>query len=223
MGLSLLAPLFMVGMGLLVAPYLIHQIRRPEREPMKFSSLLFIPDIKKEVIERKKIEHILLMLMRMMVLALLALAFARPYWAAPVASEFSGDAVRHMILLDNSYSMAVGDTFERAQRAAGSILGDVGEEELVGVMLFGARGEVARPLSPKNESDTIAAKTVVDEASVSSESTNYLNALETLQHHELCSLCINDDLIGFAALITDLYQHCGSNSHSHQYYPNFTQ
>ena len=65
MGLSFIAPLLFAGLGLLVGPYLIHQIRRPDREPVKFSSLLFIPDVQKEVIERKRIQHILLMAMRM--------------------------------------------------------------------------------------------------------------------------------------------------------------
>ena len=80
MGFSFLVPAFFAGAALLAAPYLIHRIRKPEREPIRFSSLLFIPDVTKEVIERRRIQHILLMLLRMGVLALLALAFARPYW-----------------------------------------------------------------------------------------------------------------------------------------------
>ena len=54
MGLALMAPLFLAGIGLLLAPYIIHQIRRPEREPLKFSSLLFIPNVSQEVIERRR-------------------------------------------------------------------------------------------------------------------------------------------------------------------------
>lgn len=194
MGLSFLAPLFAIGMGLLAAPYLIHQIRRPDREPMKFSSLLFIPDVKKEVIERKRIEHILLLLMRMMVLALLALAFARPYWASPAASEFSGESARHLILLDNSYSMAAGNGFERARDAANDIVNDLADDDLVGVMLFGANGQMARPIAPKNESDSTTAASAIETATLSSEKTNYLGALEAAYRQAMTTINAEDEL-----------------------------
>jgi len=78
MPLAFLAPLFLGGLALLVAPWLIHQIRRPERQTTRFSSLMFIPPTRKEVIERRRLQHILLMLLRMAMLVFLALAFARP-------------------------------------------------------------------------------------------------------------------------------------------------
>ena len=78
MTFAFLAPLFLAGITLLAVPWYLHHIRRPEREPIRFSSVQFIPQEKKEVIERRRLQHIVLMLIRMLILALLALAFARP-------------------------------------------------------------------------------------------------------------------------------------------------
>ena len=47
MPLSFMAPLFFGAIALIGIPFLIHQIRRPEREPLRFSSLMFIPKVEK--------------------------------------------------------------------------------------------------------------------------------------------------------------------------------
>lgn len=184
MGLSFLAPLFFAGAALLAAPYIIHQIRRPEREPMRFSSVLFIPDIPKEVIERRRIQHWLLMLMRMGVLALLALAFARPYWRAMAAAPEGDAPVRHMILVDTSYSMSAGNAFDQAKRAARGLINDVKSAEPVGVILFAQHPRVVAPLASPGNGDAGskgAARTAVDLAALTNEATDYLSALEKAQ------------------------------------------
>ena len=62
--MGLLVPLFAFGVALIGIPYFVHRIRRPERETVRFSSLMFVPDVKREVIERRRIQHIVLMLLR---------------------------------------------------------------------------------------------------------------------------------------------------------------
>lgn len=193
MGLSLLAPLFMAGLGMIAAPFIIHQIRRPERDPVKFSSLIFIPDVKKEVIERKKIQHILLMLLRMTALILLALAFARPYWASPLASNTSDEPARHLVLLDTSYSMGVGNTFDRAKSKAQGVIDDLTSDELIGVMAFGAHGSVLRSLAPRDESDGLSASEAINAAELSLEETNYITALEAAYRHAMTTFAPDTD------------------------------
>lgn len=186
MGLSFLAPLFFAGVGLLAAPYFIHQIRRPEREPLRFSSLLFIPKVEKEVIERKRIQHILLMLMRMTALLLLALAFARPYWQAQEAFAGANGAIQHVILLDTSYSMGHGDVFEKARAEALGVLAGLDEDEPLAVVLFGGTVDVAvsmRDVGGVGGSDHDAARAVLNGATVSSGHTDYELALETAYRH----------------------------------------
>ena len=103
MGLALLTPLFLAGAALVAAPFLIHQIRRPEREPLRFSSHMFVPNIQREVIERKRVQHLLLLLLRMAMLILLAAAFSRPYWRAAASGEddVTGLVAREQRALDD--------------------------------------------------------------------------------------------------------------------------
>ena len=197
MGLSFLAPLFFAGVGLLIAPFIIHQIRRPEREPHRFSSLLFIPNIQKEVIERKRIQHILLMLMRMMALLLLAFAFARPYWQAKQASASANGPTQHVILLDRSYSMGYAGVFEKARAEALSVLAGLNASEPLAIVLFDGTADVAVPMrdaSGESLSNRDTARTVLNQATVSAGPTNYLNALETGYRHVTAGLTLEDGL-----------------------------
>lgn len=180
MGLSFLAPFFAAGAALLVAPYLIHQIRRPEREPIRFSSVMFIPNIHKEVIERKRVQHILLMLLRMLLLLLLAFAFARPYWRAMAAQDADLGPVRHVILLDTSYSMAAAGVFDRAQRSALEVIDEIESGEAVSVMTFARSVDVLAPfLSEADGAGTAkAARRAVEGATLTHDSTAYLSSLE---------------------------------------------
>ena len=144
-----LAPLFLTGLLLVGAPWLIHHIRRPERRELRFSSLMFVPDFKKEVIERRRLQHLLLMVLRMLLLALLALAFSRPFRAElPPPVGVTEASPRHMILLDRSYSMAYGSGFDRAKTLVAQILDDIPVGEPVGLIAFAASPTILASLAP---------------------------------------------------------------------------
>ncbi len=175
MNLAFLTPLFLVGMGLIAAPYFIHRIRRPEREPLRFSSLLFLPDVKKEVIERRRVQHILLMLMRMAMLLLLAFAFARPYLSTIDATESETGPKRHLILLDTSYSMAGTNLFEEAQSLALEALEAVAEGEPVTLMTFGSHAQAHEAKMPQD------ARALILAAEPTYEATDYVTALQAAQ------------------------------------------
>jgi hypothetical protein len=186
MSLAFLTPLFLGGLALLVAPYLIHQIRRPEREPMRFSSLMFIPQTRKEVIERRRLQHILLMLIRMAMLTFLAFAFARPYWRTPAAAGVaaSGAATWHVILLDASYSMGTGDWFEKARAEGRKILDSVGPADKVGLIVFARTPKVVAPLASGDNpvaGSVAAAREALEAAQITEETTAYVPALQTAQ------------------------------------------
>lgn len=141
--MSFLAPLFFAGLALLVVPWLVHRIRRPERETVRFSSLMFVPDIKREVIERRRVQHILLMLLRMALLAVLAFAFVRPFQEVFFAEEASPEDVKHhVIVLDASLSMGAEGVWEEAQKKAQAVLGEVKTGDQVGLIRFGQRARV---------------------------------------------------------------------------------
>ncbi len=185
MGLSFLAPLFFGGLALLAAPYIIHQIRRPEREPIRFSSVMFIPNISKEVIERRRIQHILLMLLRMLLFLLLALAFARPYWKTAAAVTETGGPALHAILIDTSYSMGRGELFADAKEMASEIVAKTSDRDRVAVMTFARGQKVLAPFGSSEDTEAggaVAAKEAIGRASLTEEGTDYLPALQEAQN-----------------------------------------
>ncbi len=172
--MAMIAPFFLAGLVLLALPLLIHRIRRPEREPLRFSSLMFVPDIQKKVIERRKIQDIFLMLLRMAALALLAAVFCRPYFTVQEPeSPISENAVsRHLIMIDNSASMTPS-RLKRAKELANNVLDTIPNGEDVGVAVFNSDAEMLAPIRSKST----AAKDALQEIVGSFQATRYPTAL----------------------------------------------
>ena len=85
--MSFLAPFFLLG-GLAVAlPIFFHLIRRTSKEQIPFSSLMFLQQVPPRVTKRSRLEHVLLLLLRCLVICLLALGFARPFIQQPLAAN----------------------------------------------------------------------------------------------------------------------------------------
>jgi len=177
--MQLIAPTLMGAAALVVLPWLIHHIRRPEREPIRFSSLMFLPDIKKEVIERRKVQHILLMLLRMLLFVLLAIAFSRPF--LPERKAFVGESdapARHMILVDVSYSMNMGNRFAEARRIVSDILDEIPDDVPVGLIAFDERSETRAPLDGEPATTHILARNAISELEPGQGGTRYQAALQ---------------------------------------------
>ena len=184
MSFTFLAPILLAGLALPIVPWLIHQIRRPERETVVFSSLMFVPSIKQKIIERRTIQHLLLMLLRMLLLILLAFAFSRPSRILTTPAPESVETGRSVILIDTSYSMGVGDQFQEAKEEALSIARSLGPLERAGVIAFNDRPVGLAPLTVEGES--IAAnhsriQQAIEKAELSGNGTSYLTALQAAQ------------------------------------------
>ena len=78
--MTFLAPLFLLGALAIAGPVLFHLIRRNTKEKFTFSSLMFLrPDLPR-VTRKSRLEAILLLIVRCALLAVMALAFARPFF-----------------------------------------------------------------------------------------------------------------------------------------------
>src|SRR5688572_11422488 len=119
--MSFLLPLFLVGLGALAVPVLIHLIQREKNQIIAFPSLMFVRRVPYESVRRRKIRHWLLLAMRLAALALIVAAFARPFVRGSVTA-LSGGAREVVILLDRSYSMGYTGRWERAQAAARQVV-----------------------------------------------------------------------------------------------------
>ena len=135
--MQFLNPLFLVGSLALIAPILVHLVRRETSRRVLFSSLMFVRRTTKASLRKQRLRHPLLLLLRMAALLLLVLAIARPLLTDPDAVGLSGSGGRSLILLlDDSFSMRFGDRFERAQAQARTILEGMGPGDRVQTVLF---------------------------------------------------------------------------------------
>jgi hypothetical protein len=104
--MSFLTPAFFVALGAIAIPILIHLIQRERKRVVMFPSLMFLQRIPYQSVRRRRIRHWLLLAMRVAAIALIVLAFARPFFqqGALAAAAVAG-AREVVILLDQSASM----------------------------------------------------------------------------------------------------------------------
>src|SRR5512132_4215900 len=104
--MNFLAPFFLIGGLALAAPIIYHLVRRTTREKTVFSSLMFLLPSPPRLSRRHRFEHILLLILRCIALALLAFAFARPFLRqTPMDDPTAAQPKRIVVLLDMSASM----------------------------------------------------------------------------------------------------------------------
>jgi len=127
--MSFLNAALIAGVGLAGVPFLIHLLNRRRYRETIWAAMAFLQAAVKRHATRMRLEDVLLMALRMLVVALVALAVARPTltgrWTGLVglARRSSTAAI---ILLDSSYSMGAmrgGETrFDRARNTAREIV-----------------------------------------------------------------------------------------------------
>ena len=136
--MSFLAPFFLVGGLALALPVVFHLIRRITRERTVFSSLLFLDPTPPRLTRRSRLENWLLLALRCLVLALLALGFARPFLKDRVAPpDPEGSAVRTVILIDSSASMRRPELWKDAVSRVTTLLGESRSIDEVSILAFG--------------------------------------------------------------------------------------
>src|SRR5690349_11182628 len=125
--MTFLTPLFLAGFAAIAIPVLVHLIQREKKRVVQFPSLMFVRRIPYQSVRRRRIRHWFLLALRTAAIALIVLAFARPFVKRnPIAAAATGGARDIVILLDQSASMGYGDHFEKAKDAARKIVRGMG-------------------------------------------------------------------------------------------------
>jgi hypothetical protein len=178
MSLGFLIPLFLLGLAGIVVPIVVHLTRRQRRNVVHFPSLMFLQKIPYQEQRRRRIQHWLLLSLRALALALVAIAFARPFLdRSGLGGAGSGGPREIVVLVDQSYSMALGDQMDRARDEARRIFDAMGPLDRASLVTF-SRG--ARVVA-RSSSDGLRLRGAVDTVSVSSEATRYGPALKVAQ------------------------------------------
>src|SRR5689334_2945703 len=141
--MGFVAPLILFGLAALAIPVLIHLIQREKKRVVQFPSLMFLRRIPYQSVKRRRIRHWLLLFMRLAALALIVLAFARPFLRRTEIAAGATGAREVIILLDRSYSMGYGGKWAKAMAAAQSAINGMTPSDRGSIVLFGANTEVA--------------------------------------------------------------------------------
>ena len=170
--IGFLSPLFLAGALAAAIPIVLHLLRRKPDVRLPFSAVKLLQHAPVEHAEKRRLRELLLLALRVAALVLLAIAFARPFFASGAARSSSGLT---LIALDTSLSLSTPGRFARAKELARSALARAADGDLVGVMMFSDRAQVAlRPTT-----DRAIAAAAIDAAVPGFGATSYRAALAT--------------------------------------------
>ena len=113
------------GAAAMAVPILIHLIHQARAPRVPFPTLRFLRSAAERTARRRRLENVLLLLVRLLLFAVLAGALARPFMSKAFGL-FGGSSTAACFVLDNSYSMLVASDgrtrLAQAKRAAREIL-----------------------------------------------------------------------------------------------------
>ncbi len=177
--MAFLNPLFLFGLLAASIPLIIHLWSRRRAVTIDFSSLMFLMAAHRQNVRRVQLKNLLILLLRMLIVALLALALARPFltFGLPIAAIRAKTDV--VIVLDNSYSMGYegvdGVLFDKGKALGIDVLRSLQQGDSASLILMSDAPEpVFRQLTP-DISQVIGA---IEAATVSYRTTNVPPSLE---------------------------------------------
>jgi len=139
MPVSFLKTALLGGAALGALPIIIHILSRRRFRVTVWAAMEFLLEAVHQNARRLMIQDILLMLLRVLIIVLLALALARPVLTGSVFGVFAGTSqVGALILLDDSYSMAYrtasGPLFDRARSKVRDIIRSLPAGSMVSIL-----------------------------------------------------------------------------------------
>lgn len=122
-------PYFLIGLAAAALPVLIHLLTRDRIQKVAFSTLRFFAKASGRILRRKRFQEAILLAMRVMVCALLAIAFARPFLQDPAVAAAEGLAAKRVrvIVADVSGSIAARGAVQEMQAEAKRALDELSE------------------------------------------------------------------------------------------------
>jgi hypothetical protein len=138
--MTFLNAILLFGIAAASIPLIIHLLHRSRFRVVKWAAMQFLEIHQRTQRRRIRIEQLLLLLVRCLIPAVLALLMARPVLTG-LRALLGAAKTSTVVLLDNSYSMDVGtknqNTFTVARDAAGQIIRHLGRGSEVSVVLMG--------------------------------------------------------------------------------------
>lgn len=108
-----------------VIPFALHLWNRRPRQVVQFAATRFLAAAAKRQSRRLKFQQWILLILRVAMLLLFALALAEPRWGGSASSTTVGVATHHLLLVDDSYSMDTKVESERRMDSAKARLKEI--------------------------------------------------------------------------------------------------
>ena len=108
--MSFLFPTFLYALAAISIPIIIHLFNFRRHKTVLFSDIAFLKNIKKETKSKSELKHLLILLARILAVASLVIAFAKPF--IPLSGEKEeGNNDKVSVYIDNSFSMDAENKF----------------------------------------------------------------------------------------------------------------
>jgi hypothetical protein len=131
--MSWLAPLFLSGLAAIALPIWLHRLQTETPKRQSFSSTMLLLQAERRVHVQRRLRYWLLLALRILLLCLLAFAFAKPLWTTP-PKILGANAKLHVLLVDTSMSMQQGTRWQAALAKAETIIAAAGPADRLQLM-----------------------------------------------------------------------------------------
>lgn len=126
--MTFLNPAILFGLFAAAIPLALHFLNLRKLKKIEFSTLAFLKELQKTKIKRIKLKQWLLLLLRIAIIILLVMAFARPTVKSFSVDNSAVAKTTAVIIIDNTFSMSVvnekGSYLNRSKQIAKSLLGN---------------------------------------------------------------------------------------------------
>jgi hypothetical protein len=174
------AGLAAAGLAAVSIPILIHLLLRQRRRPIPWAAMRFLLEAYRRQRRKLRLQQIILLAVRCLVIALLALALGRP--ALERAAALGGGGRDVYVMIDTGLASSARDAsgrtaLDRMKDAAGRILASLGPGDRAGLVTLGAPSrEIVAPAS----ADTPAVRAALEDLRPTDGATSLPAALERL-------------------------------------------
>lgn len=177
--MSFLNPFMLFGAGAIAVPIIIHLLNRRRFQRVVWAAMRFVKVSTEKNQRRMLVEDMILLALRCLMLALLALAVARPAMRTSTHDVFGQSKVTAVIVLDNSASMGVSDgvqtRFDKARKIAEQAVDALPSGSAAAVILA---SDIAKEVIKEPTHDLNLARKTVREAPLSDRPTDLFPAIE---------------------------------------------
>ncbi len=173
--MTFLNPLMLFGLLAAGIPIVLHFFYRARYRPMPWAAMKFLRQSIEQTSRRLRFQELVLLILRALVCALLALALARPASKSLTGGAGRGESVDAIIVIDTSYSMSAGETetatrLDKAKEAAIKVIENLPSNSTVQII---SCSDKASNLGPHSPSNLDQARHLIKNLKVSSLSTDF--------------------------------------------------